>query len=63
MKNNVNKYNGSCKLVALELDNSCFYIVAIKLHEFHRYTIPRTVSHVNCISCDLFNNICVVKIC
>lgn len=60
MKNNVNKYNGSCKLVALELDNNCFYIVATKLHELHTYTIPHIMSCVNCNSCDLSNNIHVI---
>jgi hypothetical protein len=63
MKSNVNKYSGSCKLVALELDNSCFYIVATKLHELHTYIISHRMSCVNCNSSDLSNNIRVIKIC
>jgi hypothetical protein len=46
-------YHGSCKLVTLELHNSCFYIVVTLLHVY-------MVSHiVGCIcynSCDLSNN-------
>jgi hypothetical protein len=44
-------YNGNCKLVILELHNSCFYIVAIELHELHMYTITHMASCIHCNSC------------
>jgi hypothetical protein len=31
-------------LVALELHNSCFYTIAIELHELHTYMVPHTVN-------------------
>jgi len=42
-------YHHSCKLVALELHNSCFYIVVIKLH---MYAISHTM---RCIYCNSYN--------
>jgi hypothetical protein len=40
MKSNVSMtLHGNCKLVALELHNSCSYIVVIELQKLHMYTI------------------------
>jgi hypothetical protein len=46
-------YHCSCKLVALELHNSCSYIVVTKLH---MYTISHIVNHICYNSCDLSNS-------
>jgi hypothetical protein len=49
-------YYGSCKLVALELHNSCSYIVVFKLHELHMYIVSHTMNCIHCSSCNLFNS-------
>jgi len=50
-------YHGSCKLVALELHNSCFYIVVIELHKLHMYMVSYAMGCIHCNSCNLFNSI------
>jgi len=55
-KKSAKHYNSSCKLVALELHNSCSYIVVTKLHELHTYIIPYTMNCVFCNSCNSFDN-------
>jgi hypothetical protein len=51
-------YHCSCKLVALELHNSCSYIVVIKLHELHMYTVSHIMNWICCNLYDLFNSSC-----
>ncbi len=46
-------YHGSCKLVTLELHNSCFKIVVTLLHV---YMVSHIVSCICYNSCDLSNN-------
>jgi len=55
-------YNNNCKLVALALHNSCYYIVVIKLHELHMYMIPHMLSCIHCNSCNLSNSIHAIEI-
>jgi hypothetical protein len=55
-------YNGSYKLVALELHNNCSCIVTTKLHELHTYTVPHMMNCICCNSCNSSNNTHVVKI-
>jgi hypothetical protein len=50
-------YYGNCKLVALELHNSCSYIVVIKLHELHMYIVSHTMSCIRYSLCILSNSI------
>jgi hypothetical protein len=49
-------YYGSCKLVALELHNSCSHIIVSKLHKLHMYTISHMVNCIHCNSCNLSDN-------
>jgi hypothetical protein len=49
-------YYKSCKLVALKLHDSCFYIVVTKLHELHMYIVSHTMSCIRYSSCNLSNN-------
>jgi len=56
-------YNGSCKLVTLELHNSCSCTFTTELHELHRYIIPHMVSCVHYNSCNSFDNIHTMEIC
>jgi hypothetical protein len=58
-KTNINMtFHCSCKLVALELHNSCLYIVVHELHELHRYMVSHTmnINYICCNSCDLFDS-------
>jgi hypothetical protein len=49
--------HSNCKLVALELHNSCSYIVVIELQKLHMYTISSMMNYICCNSCNLFDNI------
>jgi hypothetical protein len=61
-------YHGSCKLITLELHNSCFYIVVNELHnscfyiivnelhKLHMYIVSHIVNCIYCNLCDLFDN-------
>jgi hypothetical protein len=49
-------YHYSCKLVALELHNSCSYIAITKLHKLHMYMVSHMVSYIYCNSCNLTNS-------
>jgi hypothetical protein len=55
-------YHSSCKLVALELHNSRFYIVVIELNKLHMYMVSYTMGYIHCNSCNLFNSIRTYKI-
>ncbi len=55
-------YNNSCKLLALELHNSCSYVIVFKLHELHTYMVSYTVNCVCCNSCNFLGNTHDVKI-
>jgi hypothetical protein len=55
-------YNNSCKLVALELHNSCSCIVAIELHELHTYIVQHIMNYIHYNSCNLSNNIHTIEI-
>jgi hypothetical protein len=44
-------YDNSCKLIALKLHSSCFYIIVIELHEciqFHIQWVAFVVTHATC---------------
>jgi hypothetical protein len=45
-------YHCSCKLIALELHNSCSYIVVTKLHELHMYIVSHMVNYICYNSCE-----------
>jgi hypothetical protein len=58
MKSNVSMMlHDNCKLAALELHNSCSYIIVIKLQKLHTYTISSMMNYIYCNSCSLFDNI------
>jgi hypothetical protein len=54
-------YNGSCKLIALELHNNCSCTIITKVHEY-MYMVPHTMNCVHYNSCNLFNNTHAAKI-
>jgi hypothetical protein len=56
-------YNGSGKLVTLELQyNICSYIVATKVHKLHKYKVLNIVSCIFYTFCNWSDNIHVIKI-
>ncbi len=55
-------YNNSCKLVPLELYNSCSCTIKIEFHKLQMYTVSFTMSYIYCNSCNFFNNIQPIKI-
>jgi hypothetical protein len=48
------RYYSSCKVVALELYNSCFYIIVTMLHNlhiyiwFHKQSVASVATHATC---------------